>query len=41
LQYRAFKEIAATIPRGERILAADKSFPRVVALDPALASSAA
>ena len=36
LQYRAFKEIAATF--GERILAADKSFPRVVALDPALAS---
>ena len=35
LQYRAFKEIAATF--GERILAADKSFPRVVALDPALA----
>ncbi len=36
LQYRAFKEIAATF--GERILAADRSFPRVVALDPALAS---
>lgn len=36
LQYRAFKEIAATF--GERILAADKSFPRVVALDPALAA---
>ena len=36
LQYRAFKEIASTF--GERILAADKSFPRVVALDPALAS---
>ena len=36
LQYRAFKEIAAIF--GERILAADKSFPRVVALDPALAS---
>jgi len=36
LQYRAFKEIAATF--GERILAADKSFPRVVALDSALAS---
>jgi segregation and condensation protein A len=36
LQYRAFKEIAATI--SERIIAADKSFPRVVALDPALAS---
>ena len=36
LQYRAFKEIAATF--GERILTADKSFPRVVALDPALAS---
>lgn len=35
LQYRAFKEIAATF--SERILAADKSFPRVVALDPALA----
>jgi segregation and condensation protein A len=36
LQYRAFKEIAATF--SGRILAADKSFPRVVALDPALAS---
>jgi len=36
LQYRAFKEIAATF--SERILAADKSFPRVVALDPALAA---
>lgn len=36
LQYRAFKEIAATF--SERIVAADKSFPRVVALDPALAS---
>ena len=36
LQYRAFKEIAATF--SERILAADKSFPRVVSLDPALAS---
>jgi len=36
LQYRAFKEIAATF--SERILDADKSFPRVVALDPALAS---
>lgn len=36
LQYRAFKEIAATF--NERILAADKSFPRVVALDAALAS---
>jgi len=36
LQYRAFKEIAATV--SERILAADKSFPRVVALDPALAA---
>jgi segregation and condensation protein A len=36
LQYRAFKEIAATF--SERILSADKSFPRVVALDPALAS---
>ena len=36
LQYRAFKEIAATF--SERILAADKSFPRVTALDPALAS---
>jgi segregation and condensation protein A len=36
LQYRAFKEIAATF--SERIAAADKSFPRVVALDPALTS---
>ena len=36
LQYRAFKEIAAEFQ--ERILAADKSFPRVVALDPALAA---
>ncbi len=36
LQYRAFKEIAADFQ--ERILGADKSFPRVVALDPALAS---
>lgn len=35
LQYRAFKEIAATF--SERIAAADKSFPRVVSLDPALA----
>ena len=36
LQYRAFKEIAASFQ--EAILAADKSFPRVVALDPDLAS---
>lgn len=36
LQYRAFKEIAASFQVA--ILAADKSFPRVVALDPALAS---
>jgi len=36
LQYRAFKEIAADFQ--DRILAADKSFPRIVALDPALAS---
>ena len=36
LQYRAFKEIAASFQHA--ILAADKSFPRVVALDPALAS---
>ena len=36
LQYRAFKEIAATF--NERIVAADKSFARVVALDPALAA---
>ena len=36
LQYRAFKEIAASFQ--EAIAASDKSFPRVVALDPALAS---
>jgi segregation and condensation protein A len=36
LQYRAFKEIAASFQ--DAILAADKSFPRVVALDPGLAS---
>jgi len=36
LQYRAFKEIASTF--AARIEAADKSFPRVVALDPALAA---
>ena len=36
LQYRAFKEIAASFQGA--ILAADKSFPRVVALDPALAA---
>jgi segregation and condensation protein A len=36
LQYRAFKEIAANFQ--ESIAAADKSFPRVVALDPALAN---
>jgi len=36
LQYRAFKEIAASFQ--DAILAADKSFPRVVALDSALAS---
>ena len=36
LQYRAFKEIAATF--NERITIADKSFARVVALDPALAA---
>jgi segregation and condensation protein A len=36
LQYRAFKEIASNFQ--EAILAADKSFPRVVALDPALAN---
>lgn len=36
LQYRAFKEIAANFQ--EAIAQADKSFPRVVALDPALAS---
>lgn len=36
LQYRAFKEIAALFQA--RIDEADKSFPRVVALDPALAA---
>ena len=36
LQYRAFKEIAANFQ--EAIATADKSFPRVVALDPALSS---
>jgi len=36
LQYRAFKEVAASFQ--EAIANADKSFPRVVALDPALAS---
>jgi len=36
LQYRAFKEIAATF--SERIAAADRSFARVVALDPALSA---
>ena len=36
LQYRAFKEIAATF--AAQIEAADKSFARVVALDPALAA---
>jgi segregation and condensation protein A len=36
LQYRAFKEIAANFQ--EAIATADKSFPRVVALDPALAN---
>ena len=36
LQYRAFKEIAATF--GERITTADKFFPRVVALDPTLSA---
>ena len=36
LQYRAFKEIAATF--SERIAAADKSFARVVSLDPALSA---
>ena len=36
LQYRAFKEIAATFSAA--IDAADKSFPRVVALDPALSA---
>ena len=36
LQYRAFKEIAATF--SERIALADKSFARVVALEPALSA---
>ena len=36
LQYRAFKEIASTF--SERIAAADRSFVRVVALDPALSA---
>lgn len=36
LQYRAFKEIAASF--SEAIARADKSFPRVVALDPALSA---
>lgn len=36
LQYRAFKEIASSFQ--EAIAAADRSFPRVVALDPALSS---
>jgi segregation and condensation protein A len=36
LQYRAFKEIATTF--SERIAMADKSFPRIVALEPALAA---
>lgn len=36
LQYRAFKEIAATF--GERIALADRSFARVVALEPALSA---
>ena len=36
LQYRAFKEIAATF--SERIAQADRSFARVVALDPALSA---
>lgn len=36
LQYRAFKEIAATF--NQRIDAFDKTFARVVSLDPALAS---
>jgi segregation and condensation protein A len=36
LQYRAFKEIAATF--SERIITADKYFPRVVALDPTLSA---
>jgi len=35
LQYRAFKEVAASFQ--DAIAIADKSFPRVVALDPALA----
>jgi segregation and condensation protein A len=36
LQYRAFKQIAATF--SERIQQAEKTFPRVVALDPALSA---
>jgi len=36
LQYRAFKEIAATF--GDRITLQDKAFARVVALDPALSA---
>lgn len=36
LQYRAFKEVAASFQ--EAIAQADRSFPRVVALEPALAS---
>ncbi|MCE2648013.1 MAG: segregation/condensation protein A [Streptomycetaceae bacterium] len=36
LQYRAFKEIAATF--SERITTADNFFPRVVALDPTLSA---
>ena len=36
LQYRAFKEIAATF--NERISLSDKFFPRVVALDPTLSA---
>jgi segregation and condensation protein A len=36
LQYRAFKEIAATF--AAQIEVADKSFPRIVALDPALSA---
>ena len=36
LQYRAFKEIAATF--GDRITLQDKAFPRVVALDAALSA---
>ena len=36
LQYRAFKEIAATF--NDRIVLADKCFARVVALDPALSA---